>query len=155
MSCWTTVAWKKNASADESESFAAYLMTGHVEELESHFGPSTDLAILNVGICFDIWSSVHEVQSCRIAPWGKLTSVPCAVRLENRWLFCSHSRDKRNCHPYAPSNWELEVVSGLHYCSSYNHGSASGSDWSPSAFWERTGPRTSAVHCPYGQKFGL
>ena len=81
------MAWKKNASADESESVAAYLMTGHVEELESHFGPSTDLAISNVGICFAIWPSVDEVQSCQIAPLGKLTSVPCAVRLENRWLF--------------------------------------------------------------------
>ena len=81
------MAWKKDASAEESESVAAYLMTGHIEELESHFGPSTDLAILNVGICFDIWSNVDEVQSCQIAPLGKLTSVPCAVRLENLWLF--------------------------------------------------------------------
>ena len=57
MSCWMTVAWKKDASAEESESVAAYLMTGHVEELESHFGPSTDLATLNVGICLDTCSS--------------------------------------------------------------------------------------------------
>ena len=61
MSCWTTVAWKKNASADESESFAAYWMTGHVEELESHFGPSTGLATLNVGICLDISASGQKV----------------------------------------------------------------------------------------------
>ena len=61
MSCWTTVAWKKNASADESESVAAYLMTGHVEELESHFGPSTGLATLNVGICLDISASGQKV----------------------------------------------------------------------------------------------
>ena len=61
MSCWTTVARKKDASAEESESVAAYLMTGHVEELESHFAPPTDLAILTVGICFDIRASGWKV----------------------------------------------------------------------------------------------
>ena len=55
------MAWKKNASAEESESFAAYWMTGHVEELESHFGPSTGLATLNVGICLDISASGQKV----------------------------------------------------------------------------------------------
>ena len=98
------MAWKKDASAEESESVAAYLMTGHVDELESHFGPSTDSAILNVGICLDIWSSVHEVQPSQIAPWGKLTSVPCAVRLENLWLSHFDSRDKQHYCSYAPSN---------------------------------------------------
>ena len=56
-----TEAWKSDASAEESESVAAYLMTGHVEELESHFGPSTDLAISNVGIGFDICASGWKV----------------------------------------------------------------------------------------------
>ena len=87
MSCSVTAAWKETVSARRNGSVAAYPVTGHVEELESHFGPSTDLAILNVGICFDICASDDEVQSRQTAPSGKLTSVPCAVRLENRWLF--------------------------------------------------------------------
>jgi len=56
-----TVAWKKDASVEESESVAAYLMTGHVEELESHFGPSTDLATSNVGIYLDTSASGQKV----------------------------------------------------------------------------------------------
>ena len=115
MSCSVTAAWKENVSAMRNGSVAAYPVTGHVEELESHFGPSTDSAILNVGICLDIWSSVHEVQSSQIAPWGKLTSVPCAVRLENLWLSHFDSRDKQ--HACAPSDWELEAVLELRYCS--------------------------------------
>ena len=67
-------------------SIAAYPETGHVEELESHFGSSTDPANLNAGICLNIWTSVGVVQPCQTAPWGNSTSLPYADRQENLWL---------------------------------------------------------------------
>ena len=43
-------AWKMGASAMMHAPIAAYPVTGHVEELESHFGPSTDSATFIAGI---------------------------------------------------------------------------------------------------------
>ena len=145
-------AWKMGASAMMYAPIAAYPVTGHVEELESHFGPSTDSTTLNAGICLDSCSSGDVVQPFQTAPWGNSTRLLCAVQQGNLWLFCCHNLCRQR--HYAPSKLELVAVSGLRCCSSYNPESASDSGWSLSAFSERTCSRTGAVHRPCGRMYG-
>ena len=92
--------WKVGASAMRHAPVAAFPVIGHDEELEPHFGPSTDLTTSNVGICLGNCSSVDVVQPFQTAPWGNLTRLLYAVRQGNLWRsYCHNLCRQRPCAP--------------------------------------------------------